>query len=218
MKNRLHDNEVKRPAPGTIAEGRASAFRKARDRSGPDKPAADMAMRQLLDPEERERLDANLLEAAKKGDSAHVQELVAEGADPNARGRNGMTPLMEAVFWGRRQVVGFLVENDADVNARHRNGWTPLMWCAIEGDEKIASVLIGRGANVNAMDRSGGNALRKAVTHWSRDVARLLLTAQADVNAEDRNGTTALKSITTGFMDSVRMEIAKMLREHGARE
>ena len=45
-------------------------------------------------------LDAKLLAAARGGQSAEVRELLAAGADANARGSDGSTPLLHAAHFG----------------------------------------------------------------------------------------------------------------------
>ena len=45
--------------------------------------------------------DAELLRAARSGDVAALEASLAEGADPNARGAGGRTPLLEATAAGQ---------------------------------------------------------------------------------------------------------------------
>jgi ankyrin repeat protein len=48
------------------------------------------------------------------GDLEAVKLLVAAGADPNAKGDQGATPLFNAVIGGNPEVVSFLLESGAD--------------------------------------------------------------------------------------------------------
>jgi len=61
----------------------------------------------LLSPLITYALDANsdLIKAAEKGDVAKVKALLAKGADPNAKGKNGWTALMFAVVAGRAAIA-----------------------------------------------------------------------------------------------------------------
>jgi ankyrin repeat protein len=86
--------------------------------------------------------------AAGKGDIVAVKESLAQGADVNAKDRDGYTPLSWAVGSGRIDVVKLLIEQGADVNAKERDGWTPLLSAAKKGHFQIAQLLIEKGADV----------------------------------------------------------------------
>jgi ankyrin repeat protein len=63
-------------------------------------------------------------------DNASVEEitrLIQEGADVNAVGRHGNTPLMHAAFNSNPNVLRVLIENGADVNAINEFGSTIFM-------------------------------------------------------------------------------------------
>ena len=47
-----------------------------------------------------------------------IQRLVQAGADPNLPGLHGVTPLMDAVWWSKPQLVSALIEAGANVNAQ----------------------------------------------------------------------------------------------------
>ena len=58
-----------------------------------------------------------------------VELLLANGADVNAKNKQGNTPLVGAVWMDHRDVVELLLANKADVNARDNDGKTPLgLW------------------------------------------------------------------------------------------
>ena len=67
-------------------------------------------------------------DAAKTGDLAGVQAQLDAGADVNAKGDGGMTPLFAAAntIGGHKEIVELLLTNGADVNAKHKYGLTPL--------------------------------------------------------------------------------------------
>jgi len=77
-------------------------------------------------------LDSSLIEAAKKGDIASMQTLLAEGADVNASYR-GFTALMNAAGGGQTAAVRLLLDAGADVNATTKDGATALMAAAEQG-------------------------------------------------------------------------------------
>ena len=65
-------------------------------------------------------------DVAWKGDLAGVQRELNKGADVNARGFLGSTPLHNAARWGHKKVAELLIAGGADVNAKYGGFWTPL--------------------------------------------------------------------------------------------
>ena len=73
----------------------------------------------------QEELNRQLLEAAEKGDTDRIWELVEQGADINsARDKDGNTVLMGAAWHGHLtpELLEALVSIGADVNARDNTG------------------------------------------------------------------------------------------------
>lgn len=66
-----------------------------------------------------------LLAAINKDEPKLVLLLMELGADVNAAGPEGATPLMEAVFRGQKDIVGVLLAHQAEVNAKDESDWPP---------------------------------------------------------------------------------------------
>jgi hypothetical protein len=68
-----------------------------------------------------------LLEAAKKGRSPQVEQLLAGGADLESKDHDGRTPLMLAAQYGRTATVRLLLAKGANAGARDAQGWNAFM-------------------------------------------------------------------------------------------
>ena len=156
--------------------------------------------------------NAKLLEVSKTRDTAQVQKLLGEGADPNTKDKNGWTPLIWAASFGRTDSVHVLLEKSADVNAKDKIGWTALMSAASKGHTDTVLALVKNGADVNAKDKNGWTALIGAADSGHTDTVRALLKNGAEVNAKDNNGWTAL----IGAADSGHTDTMLALLEKGA--
>lgn len=146
------------------------------------------------------------LNFATSDDSIDIVLLLLEhGADVNARGYLGRTPLFQA---RSLPSTGLLLNAGAEVDARDDLGQTPLMQVNYE----VARLLIEHGGNVNATDREGFTALSISAEFGEATKIRLLLSNGADVHLSARNGWTAIIA-AAARTDS---EVVEILLEHGA--
>ncbi len=115
-----------------------------------------------------------LIRAAKAGDSAAIQLLLAHGAKPDLPNSLGITPLMAAAGIGSTTI---------DIRARFRN------------EQKCigaAKLLLAAGVDVNAANGNGQTALHGAAqAGWSAFV-QLLADHGAAIGAKDHYGSTPL--------------------------
>ena len=137
-------------------------------------------------------LDQELIEAAFVCDLVRVRDLLARGANPNARDEEQRTPIFSAVLGGSLALLGLLVEARADVNARDEHGWTALHVAAEEVVPEMASLLLARGADANASDDEGNTPLRRAVfsARGRYEVVHLLRKHGAKEDQPNRAGET----------------------------
>src|SRR6185369_2425943 len=138
-----------------------------------------------------------LMVAARGGKTPVVEQLIAKGANVNARGARGQTALMWAVSQKHPDVVKVLLAHGADIQAKSdvwtevmavpphghldynraipHGGDTALMFAARVGDVESASRLVAAGANVNDADAWGVSATALAAHAGYRDLVALFL-------------------------------------------
>jgi uncharacterized protein len=146
-------------------------------------------------------INQQLLEAAGKGDKAAVESLLSQGADKNAKDKEGKSALVVAACNASNQVVRILLKAGADVNAADRIGRTALIAAASEFDCKIGEIgKLFRAPEANVKDKMQADSNRPpTVNDGARtEAVRALLAAHADVNAKDDRGVTALMSAADG--------------------
>jgi len=67
--------------------------------------------------------------------------LLRQGANPNIRDRNGMTPLLKAAALGREYMIIELIRAGADLEHKNPNGFTPLEKAELHEEWKTAELL-----------------------------------------------------------------------------
>jgi ankyrin repeat protein len=136
---------------------------------------------------------AELAGAAGEGDTARVRQLVRAGADPNARGDRGVTPLQFAMLAQDLDGMRALLAAGADPNLPGLGGATPMHMAAIADDPKYLRLLLDHGGDPNARHgETGAGPLAGATGPRTDAQFRMLLDAGADPNLADRTGNTPL--------------------------
>ena len=128
--------------------------------------------------------------AARAGNIATVDVLLAGGANVNARTRHGDLPIALAAYAGQAEVVRRLRAAGAVLDAPR--SWTPLIYAATGGQDEIVRYLLAEGAEINAGSPNGTTALMMAIREGRFVTAELLLKERADPNRRNDNGMTAL--------------------------
>ncbi|HEY0072973.1 MAG TPA: ankyrin repeat domain-containing protein [Abditibacteriaceae bacterium] len=177
-------------------------------------------------------LEIALVEAAARGDEAQVQNLLAQGAKPNAL-TNGTLALATAAQKGYLSVVRLLLDSGANVNyasvgfmpdpnadprfpddgGRLVGGQTALFLAAGNGHVEVIKLLLSKGADVTAESIEGNTPLVWAAFNGQAEAVRLLLQAGADPNQPNKAGTTALAVAS----QQGHLEVVRVLKESGAR-
>ncbi len=118
--------------------------------------------------------DSPLFEAVRRGDKAAVEALLAKGADVNAKGEYGYTPLHEASR-GQKDIAGLLLAKGADVNAKDNYGKTPLSYGVTQnGNTDLVKLLLAKGADINIKSRDGFTPLLEGIGQGKSDFAELM--------------------------------------------
>jgi len=157
-------------------------------------------------------LNRRLRAASRFGVPRAASLLLDRGADVDAAGERGETPLTLAAGRGGEAVAEVLLDRGADVAASDGNGWTALMHAVESRNEAVLRRLLGRGADPNAGAADGTTPLILAVEAASDAAVRMLLEFGADVDAADSEGWTAL----THASHYGEEEIARILLDAGA--
>jgi ankyrin repeat protein len=115
--------------------------------------------------------------------------LLAQGADSNAKGRGGKTPLLISIrqkpFVDVASMLRFRTPTDQINRVVHQVMSEHLAACYL---------LLEKGADVNLYDEEGNTPLHLAIEHGYPDIAELLLEKGADVQAKNPKGLTLLQA------------------------
>lgn len=157
-----------------------------------------------------------LIFAAGRGNIKVTNYLLAQGANPNATDKNGVTALYSAAGsdYGASTAEA-LLKHGANVDATYLSGLTALHQAASQGATKVMEVLLAHGAKVDAITGNGttplGLAIRLgAIQKGGRGVAEILLKNGANPiakNSRDRL-TPFHEAILRGDIELVKLLIA----------
>ena len=146
-------------------------------------PGADSAAPGRLPSE----TDQKLLHALEQGKLPLLQAAIAEGADVNRRGTNGLPPLLAVLRAAtapldkeRRQCVACLLEHGAKLDPLDSDRRTPLIHAARLGDLETIRLLVEAEAYVMVRDRFHKSALFYAVEAHRRNIV-LYLASNGDL-------------------------------------
>jgi len=120
-----------------------------------------------------------------------VRYLVDAGADVNAFGLDGNTPLHCAANHGNVAIIGVLIKRGGIVDKKNRWGNTPLHVTCKAGNKKVAKILIFQGADINALSNEGWTPLHYAQKSGHTGLAGQLKRQGANWKIKDSSGKTA---------------------------
>lgn len=92
----------------------------------------------------------------KRRDDMWLRFLLAKGANPNIRDKNGNTPLIICAQIGFPEGIDILIGSKADVNLSNDSGETPLIIAVQRRDTNLVRMLLGAGADSRRPDHIAG--------------------------------------------------------------
>lgn len=169
--------------------------------------------------------------AAINGLPSICQLLIEHDADIHASTATGLTPAMQASYYGHLETLEVLLNATArivgphthdragqkivDVNAVTHNGWSSLMYAVYSGHDDCVTLLIERGADITSVNGNGQTAVDLArtvsvVNALLDNGATLELSSEATVKrllqsaaAEDTPGHVALMNRILDLGDGI---------------
>ncbi len=136
-----------------------------------------------------------MLAANETGSGDKIRQLLADGngANVNARDKNGQTALMYTTFNDSADATEALLSAPGlDLEAKDITGSTALMKAVAYKAEGVCTLLAGAGADVNCSNYFGETALIRSIINKSAGITERLIQAGADVNRSDNTGRTPL--------------------------
>lgn len=140
----------------------------------------------------------HVIQAAQKGQTEVLKQLMATGLDINQPDENGSYPFLYPVSLGHLDTVKFFVEHGADltleeVTPEGKYIGPALILAALNGDLPMTKYLLEQKADINIQNSYGETPLMLAVAKGYTDLALFLIEQGANVNIQKKVGTTALK-------------------------
>jgi len=134
-----------------------------------------------------------LANEALSGDSTRVRALVAQGANPNAHGQDGVTLLEWALLRQNKGAMKALLDAGANASQAGLGGDTVVHLAAMANDPGYLQLLLEHGADPNAPHgTTQAPPIDAALMNPRNDTFELLLAHRADPNRADRMGDTPL--------------------------
>lgn len=147
-----------------------------------------------------------LTECAAHGALSCVAALLQQGADVNARDKNGRTALIHACEGGYIQIVRLLLEKQAAADLRDKDGNTALMRACCKGYPDVVKLLLEKGAHVDSGENVDWTPVMYAAAHGGVEIVRELLAKGANAGHKARDGRyAAYWANTLGYAEIVEM-------------
>lgn len=162
-------------------------------------------------------VDMRLIDAARQGDLAAVQQLLAQGASVHAADTTGETALIAAAYANHLAVAQQLIAAGADVNVQDNTRQSAYLIATAEGYVDLLRLTLQAGADVHRTDSYNGTGLIRAADRGHVEIIQELLQTAIKVDHINRLGWTALlEAIILGDGGARHTEVVRLLVEAGA--
>ena len=128
-------------------------------------------------------LNAALFTAVEQGNFKEVKNLIAQGADVNAKDESEKTPLHFSAQNGDIKMAKLLIKKGAQLEAKDNGNATPLFYAAASDKNKMVKYLLSKGSNPNAV-QDNLTALWLVCVRGQKEMLKTLLAGGADINYE----------------------------------
>lgn len=138
--------------------------------------ALNLALSQGIDLEYNpDRIDSALNLAIFYQKPQLIPLLIKFGADPNAKGRDNLNPILFASYYSNFESLLELSQYPLDINATDNSGKTALHHAVINKQHEIADILFyDLGANKSLEDKGGNTACKLAKKNKDQRMRKLL--------------------------------------------
>ncbi|KAJ4301370.1 hypothetical protein N0V90_003462 [Kalmusia sp. IMI 367209] len=185
-----------------------------------DKIAVAKDTRRRLSRDQRAALDWILKNISTKTTPSEVEQILWEGADPNAADLEFGLVIIRAAYTFSTPILRLLVEYGADITQTSHTAYYSAIHAAVLGKQlQNVQWLVDMGIYFDTPNQQGETPLHLAVkTPGGYPIAKWLLEMGADVNREARDGTTPFQMVlTTTKVDSKeRSMMMELLLAQGA--
>lgn len=142
-------------------------------------------------------LNAQLIDAVKRGKETTVLELLSAGANPNTRElgvgkQNYVLHLASTIY--SPTIMMHLLRAGADIDVTNDADETVLHMAAEAGASKSVEILLLRGADHTLKDKDGNTALHLAVSGHDSETISALLRGGAQVQVTNNAGLNVLQA------------------------
>jgi ankyrin repeat protein len=157
------------------------------------------------DPVDYAKLDAELLQSARKGDTATLLRLLQQGAHIEAKDQDGLTALALAADYRHPDTAKLLLEKGAGPIVGHLSGASALIEAAGEGNATKVTLVLERGTDLKAKNES----------LFAMGRSRPLV-LQMPTTAEPIHNQNQEQDVTVGFPLENDTAIVRLLLDQGA--
>ncbi len=140
----------------------------------------------------QKKLDYQLIRSCKQGKVREIWDLLALGANVNAKDEGHTTALMYATQTVHLSSIKLLIHHGANLRAQNKDKVNALMLAANKGKLNLVKYYLKTGEDINRYDRQGNSAIMYAAEARQDEILSYLIKKKAKINIKNKKGKTAL--------------------------